>query len=104
MAVVEKRHIVSTPNVLGGKPRIDGTRIAVEHIAVAYIAGQHPEEILDCYEGITLSDVFAALTYYFDHSDEIDSNMKNRKEFVKKLRKNTPATPLIEKLKSQGRI
>lgn len=90
MITIEKRHIVATPNVLGGKPRIDGTRIAVEHIAIAYNSGQRPEEIVDNYEGILLSDVFAALTYYFDHKDEIDKRIEEGKKFVKKLRNNTP--------------
>jgi uncharacterized protein (DUF433 family) len=42
---VEYPHIVKTPGVRGGKARIDGTRICVVDVAIAYQQGHKPEEI-----------------------------------------------------------
>lgn len=103
MIATEKTHIISTPGILGGKPRIDGTRIAVEHIAIDYNNGERPEEIADNYEGITLADVFAALAYYFDHKTMIDERIEAGIKRVEELKKNTPPSPLINKLKTEGR-
>lgn len=77
MVAVEKKHIVSSPDILGGKPRIEGTRIAVMHIVLAYVHQQMtPEEIVEQYPGVSLSDVFAALAFYYDHQEEMDAEIK----------------------------
>lgn len=105
MAAIEKRHIVATPGTLGGKPRIDGTRISVQHIAISYISGQSIEEIVEAYEGITHADVFAALTYYYDNKDEMDAKIKRDDEEYEKLyQENLKQTsPLRKKLKERGK-
>lgn len=70
-------HIVSTIGTCGGKPRIAGHRITVKHIVICHQrSGQSPDEIVSAYPGLTLSDVYAALAYYFDHRDEIDADIR----------------------------
>ncbi len=39
--------IVSTPDICGGRPRIDGSRITVQYIVKEIKAGITPEEILE---------------------------------------------------------
>lgn len=85
MAVTQRKHIIATPGVLGGKPRIDGTRIAVEHIAIAYNSNLSIDEIVESYQGITHADVFAALAYYYDHKGEIDAKIRREEKEHKKL-------------------
>lgn len=85
MAALEKKHIVATPGILGGKARINGTRIAVEHIAIAYNSGQSIDEIVESYQGITHADVFAALAYYYDHKEEVDAMIKQDEQEYEKL-------------------
>jgi uncharacterized protein (DUF433 family) len=73
-------HIVKTPDVLGGKPRIAGRRIGVNHIVHWHInEGQTPQEIAESYE-LDLAAVHAALAYYYDHQEEIDRQMKEEDE------------------------
>jgi uncharacterized protein (DUF433 family)/predicted HTH domain antitoxin len=95
------RHIVSTPDVLGGKPRIAGHRIRVLDIVIWHEKrGLSPDEILDLYPGLTLADVYAALTYYFDHPDEIESEIQRETVSVAETREHYPAKvqdkPLVE--------
>ena len=72
------KHIFQTPDFAGGKPRIDGHRITVQNIVVWHEhMGYSIEEIADQYQ-LSLSEVYAALTYYFDHQEEIDLNIFNR--------------------------
>jgi uncharacterized protein (DUF433 family) len=69
----EYRHIVRTPAVVGGEPRIAGHRIRVRDIVAARDLGGHtPEEIATgAYPPLTLAQVYAALAYYEDHRAEI---------------------------------
>ncbi len=64
--------IVRTPGILGGQPRIDGTRLSVRRIAILYKHGFTPEEIADQYEQLTLAQIYAALSYYHANQKEIE--------------------------------
>lgn len=67
--------IKSTPGIVGGRPRIDGTRIAVRTIAGWYKQGYNAEEIAEQYEHISLAQVYAALTYYHANQGEIEADL-----------------------------
>jgi uncharacterized protein (DUF433 family) len=67
----DTKHIVRDPDVYGGKPCIEGHRISIHDIAVWHQQGQAPEAIAHDF-GLTLGQVYAALSYYYDHQDEID--------------------------------
>jgi uncharacterized protein (DUF433 family) len=83
--------IVVTPGVRGGKPRIVGHRITVADVAIWYgRMGMSPDEIVSEYPTITLSDVHAALAYYYDHRDEVDREIRDGEEFAEKLRAGAP--------------
>lgn len=69
----EYPHIVKVEGVCGGEAIIEGTRIAVWHIAGYYYrAGMSVEEILADWDYLTPAQVFSALAYYHDHREEID--------------------------------
>ncbi|MBN1664395.1 MAG: DUF433 domain-containing protein [Deltaproteobacteria bacterium] len=69
-------YIVSNPSIAGGRPVIKGTRITVNCIAGYYQLGLSIDEILDNLRHLTPSQVHSALAYYFDHQDEINSDME----------------------------
>lgn len=63
--------IVRTPDVLHGKPRIEGTRVGVFQVGtLVREAGLSPEEAASEL-GLTEQQVSAALDYYDDHPDEM---------------------------------
>lgn len=65
--------IVSTADVLGGAPRIEGRRIGVHHIAKRVIdAGESTEQVAADYD-LDIADVYRALVYYYDHAEEMRS-------------------------------
>lgn len=85
------QHIEITPGVVGGKPRIAGHRITVQNIAIWHERmGMSADEIATEY-GLMLADVFAALTYYYDHRAEIDDSIRADEALVSELRKQTPS-------------
>ncbi|WP_435076455.1 DUF433 domain-containing protein [Halococcus sp. AFM35] len=65
--------IVKTPDVLHGKPRIEGTRIGVFTIGESVrAAGRSVEDMLTAYPDLTREQVEAALAYYDDHPEAMD--------------------------------
>ncbi len=91
------RHIEVTPSIAGGKPRIAGHRITVQNVVIWHERlGLSADEIAAEYN-LTLSEVYAALAYYYDHRAEIDESIRSDKAFVEELRRVTPSK-LPEKL------
>ncbi|WP_458189795.1 DUF433 domain-containing protein [Haladaptatus sp. NG-WS-4] len=63
--------ITRDDDVLGGEPRIKGTRIGVRHIAARVIDNsQSPAYVADQLD-LALAEVYEALSYYYSHVDEI---------------------------------
>lgn len=72
--------------VLGGEPRIDGTRIGVRHVA-AYIleAGCTPAVVADQYD-ISLAEVYEAMAYYYENIEEMREVERAHQEAASRLR------------------
>lgn len=84
-------HIETTPGIAGGKPRIAGRRILVQSIVIRHERmGKSADEIAAEYD-LELADVYAALTYYFDHRVEVDECIRGGEEFAEELRGRTPS-------------
>jgi uncharacterized protein (DUF433 family) len=73
MSVTLDAMLVKTPDVCGGRMRIDGTRITVHRIATLYRQGQSAEDIAATYPHLSLGQIYAALAYYHANRDEIES-------------------------------
>lgn len=58
-----REHIVSTPDVLRGKPRIKGTRIPVSLILGYLATGNTVEEIINEFPDLTKEQIAACLDY-----------------------------------------
>jgi uncharacterized protein (DUF433 family) len=63
-------HIVRLEGVCGGEPVIDGLRVAVRHVVTLHRQGEAISEIAESL-AISEAQVFHALSYFFDHHDEI---------------------------------
>jgi uncharacterized protein (DUF433 family) len=57
------KRVVSDPKVLGGEPRIRGTRIHVAVVLDSLAEGLTPAEIADHFPPLTEDDVRAAVAY-----------------------------------------
>ncbi len=66
-------HIVKEPGYCGGKAAIDNTRVRVNNVVWLHKQGRTPAQILESYPDLNLAQVHAALTYYYDHVEEIEA-------------------------------
>ena len=72
--------IVRTEDVLGGDPRINGTRIGVHHVYELVAEGDHaPVDVADQLE-LSLGDVYSALAYYHEHPEEMREVRRTNEE------------------------
>jgi uncharacterized protein (DUF433 family) len=58
-----------------------------------------PEEVVRHFPYLTLSEVTAALTYYYDHRDEMDATIKRLREFAEKMQAETPEHPATKRIR-----
>ena len=96
-----KEHVKITPGIGGGKPHIAGQRIRVMDIVLWHNKlGWSPDEIVSQFPRLTLADVYAALTYYWDHKKEIEAEIRRAEEVEAKARSRHPSK-LMEKLEAK---
>ena len=100
----DRVRIVSTPGICGGRPRVDGHRITVEDVAIWHERmGMSPDEIVSAYPTLTLSDVHAALAYYYDHQPEVDAEIERRLRLEQELIDKLGESPIRLKLQAAKR-
>ena len=87
MQNILSQHIESTPGICSGKPRIAGHRITVQNIVIWHERmGLSADSIADEY-GLSLSEVYAGLAYYYDNRLEIDESIRADEELVTDLKR-----------------
>jgi len=93
-------HIENRQNRAGQKRAyIVGTRTRVQDIyALAEIHGLTPDQIVEQLPHLTLGQVHAALSYYFDHREDILNELREDEEFVRIMRAQTGPGPLEQRL------
>lgn len=92
MVNVISEHIDITPGICGGKPRISGHRITVQDVVIWHEElGLSPQEIVSRYPTITLADVYAALAYYHDRTEEIRQQIAQDDRLEDEMRASIPS-------------
>lgn len=69
-------YIVKNPLICGGSPIISGTRITVRLVAQRVKSGDSAEALLRDYPHLTLAQIHDAISYYFDHKEEIEQEFQ----------------------------
>ena len=102
-ATVAYPHIVKEN---GSAARLEShprTRVAM--IVMDYLArGLGPEEIVQHYPYLKPAEVHAAMTYYYDHRQEIDAEIQAELDLLDDEVKKRAPSPIWLKLKSKGLI
>ncbi len=97
-----REHIVRTPETCWGKPRIAGSRIKVEQVVIWHKRmGMSPEEIVANWPHLKLADIYAALTYYHDYTDEIERDIAEGENRFDELKARQPS--ILERM-SQRKV
>ena len=81
--------------------RIKGTRVGIETVLDDYLNGASPEEIAARYRTLTLEQVYATITYYLRHQEEVDEYLERWRAYTKaawqEQQRNPP--PVVRRLR-----
>jgi uncharacterized protein (DUF433 family) len=74
-----ERNIIQDEAICGGDPILKGTRIRVSDV-VAQVEYQErvPEDVVSSFPALSVSDVYAALTYYYERPTQIRREIRER--------------------------
>ena len=79
-------YITSDKEIGSGRPIISGTRTRVSNIVAYHKLGLSPDELAREFPHLTLSQIHDALSYYYEHQEEIDREIDEESEDnIKKL-------------------
>ncbi len=77
--------LVRTPDICGGRLRLDGTRITVNQLVVCYKEGLSAEDITGQYPHLSLAQVYTALAFYHANKVEVETELRQEREETVRL-------------------
>src|SRR5438477_7759426 len=75
-----------------GAIRVGKTRVLLELVIEAYLDGATPETIVQWFESLRLADVYAVISYYLNHSEEVKDYLRQREEMAAEVRRKIEAS------------
>jgi len=80
-------YIVRSHEICGGSPVLAGTRTRVIDIVIEYtMLGRSPDEIIDAHPYLSLAMVHDALSYYYEHREKLDAEIRTRTQDIDELK------------------
>jgi len=87
-----------------GVPWITGANTKVVEVVLDKMAhDSSPEEMHEQYPHLSLAQIHAALSYYYEHQAEVDADIERRDRYVEALRAEQPDSPLKQRLRALKR-
>jgi uncharacterized protein (DUF433 family) len=84
---------------------ITGTKMKVLQIVLEKQNwGLTPEEIHAGHPHLSLAEVYAALTYYYDHQEEVDAQMAQSDAEYEELRTTAGESPFVARMHFEGKL
>jgi uncharacterized protein (DUF433 family) len=74
-----------------GTIRVGNTRITLDVFVADHRRGMTAEQIVEQLGTLTLSDVYGALAYYYQHKDELDEYLERRCEAADRMQREIEA-------------
>ena len=70
-----------------GTLRVGDSRVLLEIVVGAYLQGETAEEIVESFDTLQLADVYAVISYYLRHRDEVDAYIAERETQGEEIRR-----------------
>ena len=85
---------------------IDSTKVKVTEVVLDKIAyGMSAEEIHFQHPHLSLAQIYAALSYYYDHQADLDDEIEQRLQEVETLASQAaPHSPVRRRLRAAGKL
>jgi len=84
---------------------IDDTNVKVVEVVLDKRAyGWSPEEIHEQHPGLSLAQIHAALSYYYDHQPAIDAYIEQQLKWVEAMAVQEGDSPVRQRLRALGKL
>ena len=80
---------ISLPIVLDkdGVARVGGTRVTLDTVVRAFTRGATAEEIAQQYPSLNLPDIYATISYYLQHRNDVDQYLEKRRKHAQAVKR-----------------
>lgn len=95
----------AAPLALGddGTIRVIGSRVTLDTIVGQFKAGCSPEHIQEGFPSLNLQQIYGAISYYLDHSADVEKYLKEREAEADGIRAQIEADPKVGALRKRLR-
>ncbi len=101
MATVDYPHISLNSSDV---PIVAGTTMKVVELVLSHLAhGWDANELQRQFPYLSMGQIHCALGYYYDHREEVDQDIENRRRMAEELRSQLEDPVLVEKLRKLKR-
>ena len=84
---------------------IDDTNVKVIEVVLDKLAnGSSPEEIHFQYPDLSLAQIHAALSYYYDHQQAFDAEIERQLREVEAMAAQAGDSPVLKRLRAMGKL
>jgi len=87
-----------------GAIRVSGTRVTLDALIGYYQQGESPEDLHQGFPTLPLTDIYAVISYYLAHRDELDTYLKRRDEEAERIRQEIEANYTPEQMARHERL
>jgi len=70
---------------------VAGTRVSLDSVVYAFLRGESPEGIQDCFSALNLEQIFGSLAYYLANRQAVDEYLRQQKIYFERMREESRA-------------
>jgi uncharacterized protein (DUF433 family) len=93
MATLETTIVLPLTLTEDGTIRITGTRVSLDSVVHEYEQGATPEEIAVSFPAIRIQDIYAAITYYLNHREQVEEYLGQQEVDAEAIRRRIESAP-----------
>jgi uncharacterized protein (DUF433 family) len=69
-----------------GTVRVADTRVTLDTLVGAFLSGMTPEEIIQSFPTLQLGDIYAVISFYLHHQEEVNLYLTGRQALANSMR------------------
>lgn len=96
--LVPHPHVRADPEVLGGSPHVEGSRVPVRRLWAFYRSGTPVEKLGKHFPQLSQAQIFDALAFAYDNPEVIDADIASEQELLRKTKAKAQRSVPVEQI------
>ncbi|MEK6301170.1 MAG: DUF433 domain-containing protein [Acidobacteriota bacterium] len=90
---METTIVLPLPLTEDGTIRMTGTRVSLDSVVHEYEQGATPEEIAISFASLRIEDIYAAITYYLNHREQVEEYLRHQEMDAEEVHRRIESVP-----------